>query len=364
MTNVYKRLLIAVWAVVMLLGQTTAANASASFFLGKGENFFVGKGFDGYTEHGVVLANPSNQKKVAIMHAPSVGEENVMQWTAKYSSITFNQMGKDLPMGGMNSRGLVVEVLDLAQTEFPPKDKRAAIMAMQWIQYQLDTAKSVGEVINSDQHVRITQGSVGSGHFFVADATGQAAVIEFIAGKRVVHTAESLPVKAITNSSYKEAIVAMRGFKEMPLEAKLQTVSASSLGKSANLRCSILADRLKLFNEDQPLPTTGKVFEILSYVKIGNYKKNRHTMWSLAYDISDRVISFKTKKHNAVKSIHFEELGKIERVAYIDLQNSVLKGNVSGKFQPYTQKLDKALWEKTQKAIKIEEEAKRTEQRK
>ena len=33
-------------------------------------------------------------------------------WVSKYGSVTFNQYGRELPTGGMNEAGLVVETIE------------------------------------------------------------------------------------------------------------------------------------------------------------------------------------------------------------------------------------------------------------
>ena len=56
-------------------------------------------------------------------------------WTSKYGSATFNQYGREFPMGGMNEAGLVVESMMLFETEYPLPDTRSGIDPTQWIQY-------------------------------------------------------------------------------------------------------------------------------------------------------------------------------------------------------------------------------------
>jgi penicillin V acylase-like amidase (Ntn superfamily) len=61
--------------------------------------------------------------------------------------------------------------------------------------------KGVREVIDSDSLVRVS--ATGKGpmtHMLVSDRTGAAAVIEFIDGKRIVYTGDSMPVRALSNT--------------------------------------------------------------------------------------------------------------------------------------------------------------------
>ena len=40
------------------------------------------------------------------------------QWQSKYASVTFNQYGVELPTGGINEKGLVVEIMGLKSEAF------------------------------------------------------------------------------------------------------------------------------------------------------------------------------------------------------------------------------------------------------
>ena len=125
-------------------------------------------------------------------------------WTAKFGSVTFNQFGRDYPMGGMNQAGLVVELMWLEETEYPAGDARLPLGVLEWIQYQLDTASTIDDVLASDEKVRISGGAPL--HYLVADGGGRAATVEFLHGKLVAHTDDSLPVSVLTNSTYKDSL--------------------------------------------------------------------------------------------------------------------------------------------------------------
>ena len=75
---------------------------------------------------------------------------------------------------------------------------------LEWIQYQLDTAAAVADVVKSDAAVRIA--GVAPLHYLVSDATGAAATIEFLGGRLVAHTGGSLPVAVLANTSYGDSL--------------------------------------------------------------------------------------------------------------------------------------------------------------
>ena len=110
-----------------------------------------------------------------------------ISWVSQYGSITFNQYGKEFPTGGMNEKGLVVELMWLDETKYPAADNRPAVGVLQWIQYQLDNCATIEDVIATDKKLRIASTGNPPLHYLVADANGRAATIEFLEGKMVIH---------------------------------------------------------------------------------------------------------------------------------------------------------------------------------
>jgi penicillin V acylase-like amidase (Ntn superfamily) len=91
--------------------------------------------------------------------------EKAAEWVSRYGSVTFNQYGREMPNGGINEAGLVVETLMLPRARNPaPTTGRAVIVA--WVQYQLDNSGTVAEVIASDANVRISSGHADADALF------------------------------------------------------------------------------------------------------------------------------------------------------------------------------------------------------
>src|SRR5258707_967629 len=91
------------------------------------------------------------------------------------------------------------------------------ICILEWIQYNLDRQGSVAEVLADAEAVRpMSRATI---HYLVADATGDAAALEFLDGKLVVHRGAAMPVRALTNSTYSDSVAAFeraKGKGEMP----------------------------------------------------------------------------------------------------------------------------------------------------
>ncbi len=168
-------------------------------FKSNGEWIF-GRNYDWNIEYGLIMVNKRGLAKTALLQPGASGQP--ARWVSKYGSVTFNQYGREFPLGGMNEAGLVVEMMWLSQTEYPNADQRPVLQDLQWIQYQLDTAATVEEVIQSDKAVRIDAGKSTPLHFLICDRKGGAAAIEFLGGGLRLHTGKTLPVRALTNNTY------------------------------------------------------------------------------------------------------------------------------------------------------------------
>ena len=141
--------------------------ACTTFCINKNGHIVFGRNYDWMTGAGIVFTNQKGLYKIS----SETGDGKTIDWISKYGSITFNQYGKEFPTGGMNEKGLVVEIMWLNETEYPGADNRASVNVLQWVQYQLDNASTIEEVIASNAKLRIT----GKGtplHYLVADAAG------------------------------------------------------------------------------------------------------------------------------------------------------------------------------------------------
>ena len=188
----------------LLIGIITGVEnfACTTFFLHKDGQMVFGRNYDWITGSGMVCTNLRAIKKTSML----TEDGKTISWISKYGSTSFNQYGKEFPTGGMNEKGLVVELMWLDETKYPQPDSRPAIGVLQWIQYQLDNCATIEDVIATDKVLRIASVGTTPLHYLVADANGQAAAIEFLDGKMVVHKGNELSMPVLTNSIYKESL--------------------------------------------------------------------------------------------------------------------------------------------------------------
>jgi penicillin V acylase-like amidase (Ntn superfamily) len=320
--------------LIAILALTLSSRQSAwpcsTFCLSNAGRPVVGQNYDWGVEDGFAIVNQRDVSKVAaVMDVPAT-------WKVRYGSVTLNQYGREFPTGGMNEAGLVVATMWLDASEHPATDSRPAVTSLQWIQYQLDNAATVEEVIASDERIRISRAHAVPLHYFVADANGSCAVIEFIDGKAVCHSGPGLPVCALTNSRYEESLAHLgrcAGFGGSAAVAP----DSSSLGRFA-----WAAIRLRLFEPREPGAAVANAFETLA--EVAQRSEGLTTRWSIVYDIAARRINFRTHARAEIRTI---ELDKLDYTCGGPTQALNLAAPVSGDatdaFAEYTKEMNRRL---------------------
>src|SRR5215213_2626818 len=91
-----------------------------TFLLSRNGQHVFGRNYDWVTGSGMVTVNFRGVKKTSF--SPDGGK--AVSWVSGYGSVTFNQFGKEFPHGGMNEKGLVVELMWLNETKYPNADDR------------------------------------------------------------------------------------------------------------------------------------------------------------------------------------------------------------------------------------------------
>lgn len=308
-----KRVLVVMFMLAAAVSSPTSRACTTFCF----EDALVfGKNYDWNVAEGLVMVNKRGVAKQAFV------ARGALAWTSRYGSVTFNQYGREFPNGGINEKGLVIELMWLDDTEYPAPDARGALPTLQWIQYQLDNAATVDDVVASDRIARI-QGASARIHFLVADAEGNTAAVEYLKGKMVVHRG----ARALTNDTYANSLSYVESvFCGTGLVTEYWKPSKSSLNR---FRMASVAAR------EGPLEGTAPVdaaFDLLARVAQGEY-----TQWSIVYDIANRRVHFRTRAHSDVRWI---DLAKLDfdcasPVRVIDL-NAPFAGDVTDRLVDYT----------------------------
>jgi len=305
---------------------TPSSYACTTFCLDSDDNLVVGKNFDWPIGDALLVVNKRNVTKTAYFWT---GEQTAV-WTSKYGSVTFNPHGAEHPFSGMNEVGLVVSAMGLSASIYQAPDSRPVISALQWIQYQLDNAATVAQVISSDLDLRISNDDQMTLHFLVCDSTGTCATIEFIDGELVYHTQETMPVKVLANSMYSSDLEHWEK-GEIPED-----------DWSTTERFFTAAQMLEDYDSAVSGPAIDYTFDILS-----NLTWWIDTQWSIAYDIQNQRINFHTfgNENRRYVDLSSFDFSCSTPVKVLDVQQD-LSGDISDNFIDYTYEINRDLIEK------------------
>jgi penicillin V acylase-like amidase (Ntn superfamily) len=289
--------------VALLFASFVSALPCTTFVLQSTNHVYFGRNLDWDSEDALVIVNPRKIQKTALVMPGTASAK----WVSKYGSVTFNSAGWDLPTGGMNEKGLVVEDLWLVQTHSAKADDRPALSSLQWIQYQLDNCQSIDEVIDTDTKVRVDSETLPIPvHYLICDKSGDCAVIEFLDGKMKVHRGDKLPCKALANAPY--------------------DISLKIREKSPKDRFAQAAARVASFKPASERENLDYAFTTLDHVAQGAYTK-----WRMVYDITGRTIHYRTLSHPDEQAL---DLRQLDFSCRSDVRFFDLSSRPQGKNQP------------------------------
>lgn len=269
------------------------ALACTTFVLEGDGKIYFGRNLDWHWESGLVFVNQRNIAKMAIVAPGNPGAK----WVSKYGSVTFNQFGLDIPFGGMNEAGLVVENMWLDETKYPAPDSRPGINLAQWIQYQLDNCRTIDEVLATDKKVRLEPLAVPAGiHYLICDANGDCAAVEFLNGKMVVHRGKNLPYRVLANDTY--------AFSERFAEKNPMNPDGKPLEHPTSpARFERAAECVADFKPSTPQSDVAYAFNALNQVHQGSF-----TVWRIVYDVTGRKIYFRTRDNPTDRAANLKAL--------------------------------------------------------
>ena len=303
--------------LVLLLCANTALPCT-TFVLKGGGNVYFGRNLDWFWEDGLVIINPRDLGKTAFLLAPG----SPAKWTSRFGSVTFNQFGREMPYGGMNEAGLVVENMQLGGTSYAAPDARPAINLTQWVQYQLDNCRTVAEVIATDKALRVENPppalrGQACMHYLVCDASGDCATIEFLEGKTVVHRGATLPCPVLANDTY-DASTKYAAAHALPAELPPRAKTPGSLDRFAQA-----AARTAAFKPSEPAQDIAYAFATLDQVCQGDF-----TVWRMVYAVSARQIHYRTRTNSKVRTIDLKSLDFSggRPVQSVDIQTAPVEG--------------------------------------
>ena len=140
---------------------------------------------------------------------------NSVKWKSKYGSIVTSAFDIS-SCDGMNEKGLVANLLWLAESKYPAYDgSQTGLSIAAWVQYALDNFATVEKVVNEmkkEEFVIVSTNIPGTDvyaslHLSISDAKGDNAIFEYIDGKLIIH--HSMQYNVMTNSPVFEKQLAL-----------------------------------------------------------------------------------------------------------------------------------------------------------
>jgi len=138
------------------------------------------------------------------IHRNGAAGSNSPKWESKYGSV-ITTIYEVATVDGINEKGLAVNILYLAESDYGSVGDKPPMCISMWGQYVLDNYATVAEAVRDleKEPFRLVapvlpNGSPAHGHLSMSDATGDSAILEYIDGKLVIHHGAQYTV--MTNS--------------------------------------------------------------------------------------------------------------------------------------------------------------------
>ena len=268
---------------------------------------------------------------------------NSFKWTSTFGSViatAYDCSSSD----GMNEKGLVANLLWLAESEYEAWDqKKAGLSIAAWVQYVLDSYATVEEAVRglSKQEFVVVTGetpgrnSLATLHLAISDPTGDNAIFEYIGGKLVIHHSRSYQV--MTNSPIFE--------KQLALNEYWKTIGGTVMLPGTNraadrfVRASFYINAIP--QTDNAPVAVASVFSVIRNVSVPygistpGQPNISSTRWRTVADHKNKIYFFESALTPNTfwvefKDIDFSKTGKVKKLSISN--GEIYSGNTAGKF--------------------------------
>jgi hypothetical protein len=267
----------AVAATTALVLTAAPVRACTTLLLGQPGERLVAYSYDRRgSGAGIVVINPRGVERVSLAStAPA-------RWRSRHLSLTLNQFGPGMPIAGLNDAGLVVTLMwnDAVAWAAAPAGPR--VNELELIQYLLDSAASVAEALDHTRGVAV-EGRIPI-QYLIADASGQAAVVEHHDGRLKIDRDGLAAFPALTNTGHAQARASLGRWAEFGGAEPLPPYApATGLAgpEESNLR---FAHAVSAAAARRSGVTPGEAFAALETVR------NDATRWQLVLDAAGRAL--------------------------------------------------------------------------
>jgi len=265
--------------------------ACTTFVIKDSTNLVFGRNFDWDLGKAYIVINNRGLAKESYVMPPY----KPAKWISKYGSITFNQIGIDAPMGGMNEMGLVIAQMGLFETKYPEINGENVVNGLEWIQYQLDNSTKLDDVIINSKNIHINPNQVVPVHYFICDQNGNMGIIEFLNGEIKIIKDQDIKVPVCSNMPYEQSLLSMDKYKNFngDLDVPKKWNSVSDIVAIANQMISNYPPASK------PVDYSFKILDAVG--------SNSRTQWSIVFDLNKRIINYKTLNNKTVRVLNLDD---------------------------------------------------------
>lgn len=269
--------------------------------------------------------------------------ENSMKWTSKYGSVV--TAGYDIGVcDGMNEKGLVANLLFLAESDYHRHDDNRPVMGLSiWTQYVLDNFATVDEAVAvlGKELFRIDDPDLPNGakstlHLSISDITGNSAIFEYINGNLVIHHGRDCQV--MTNSpTYDKQQTLDDYWKQI---GGLVMLPGTNRASDRFVRASFYIDALpQTSNYRQAVAGVFSVMRNVSVplgISVPSQPNIASTRWRTVADQKNRIYYFESTLSPDIFWVDFRNLdfSAGNKVKKLTLTNGeIYAGDVAARFQ-------------------------------
>jgi penicillin V acylase-like amidase (Ntn superfamily) len=266
------------------------------------------------------------------MRRDGAAGQGSLEWTSKYGSVIAS-IYEGGSSDGMNEKGLVANMLYLAESKYPgADDPRPGVSIAAWAQYVLDNFATVEEAVADARKeafrvapVKAPNGMEGSVHLSISDPSGDSAIFEYIDGKLVIHHGRQYRV--MTNSpTYDKQLAINEYWKEFDGAVMLPgTVRAADRFARASYYIE------QCVQTDDPREAVAAVFSVVRNVSVPRGIRKHgapnlsSTIWRTVSDQKNRIYYF---EDTASPSLVWVKLDAIDFAPAAGTRKLTLSGNL------------------------------------
>lgn len=273
---------------------------------------------------------------------------NTVRWTSKYGSVITS--GYDISTtDGVNEAGLNANLLWLVESQYPAfgTNSKPGLSIAAWAQYVLDNFATVQQAVaalSKEPFTLVSDTMPGENrlttvHLSISDASGDSAIVEYIAGKQVIHHGRQYQV--MTNSPTFD--------QQLALNAYWKQIGGTTMLPGTNRAADRFARASFYVNaipkDQSPNKALASVFSVIRNASVP-YGLNTpeepnisSTRWRTVFDHERKLYFFESAlTPNTfwvdLKALDFsKEKGKVMKINLGPDQNHTYSGDATGQFK-------------------------------